>query len=429
MNLVNEIYHKITFENGFTYYIRSIPGFSGRVSMALIIKAGSMFESANERGVAHLLEHVQMDFHKTAMHPNIEFRAKAHTDFHETTFHLDCNNDFKTIGKCLEILGRIYKGKYLREEAFIGAKEDVLCEIIRDESLNAKNRQLFSILLNGSSYLNSMAISDIESVNRLTYDDVTTFYDKWYVPCLSAVSLVGDFGNAKELRKYIRNIFGEIHNKKPPKITVNVNIPAYDTETKKIFVDCSCKCGMEVYFKATRKGFPYSDSALEEIEENIVFNIISKQCGMLLADNLQQDFDVAYEKVFFDSTYFFYLIQVKYEKIDQGFSALMRDSLESFFKCIRNYINTETISNALIELNKDAGIHDEVYESIEAQDLINECIYDYTGIKQLIPYNHKYMLFKKHLEVIAPATVLSYIEYWMTGTDRVFIEKLQPYFR
>jgi len=45
-------------ENGFTYYIRENQTPKDKVSIKLIIKAGSIMEAENQLGLAHLLEHM-----------------------------------------------------------------------------------------------------------------------------------------------------------------------------------------------------------------------------------------------------------------------------------------------------------------------------------------------------------------------------------
>ena len=45
-------------ENGFTYYIRENQTPKDKVSIKLIIKAGSIMEEENQLGLAHLLEHM-----------------------------------------------------------------------------------------------------------------------------------------------------------------------------------------------------------------------------------------------------------------------------------------------------------------------------------------------------------------------------------
>src|SRR3954465_4901789 len=47
-----------TLPNGLTYFIRANTRPAQRVSMRLAIKAGSMMEADDQRGLAHLIEHM-----------------------------------------------------------------------------------------------------------------------------------------------------------------------------------------------------------------------------------------------------------------------------------------------------------------------------------------------------------------------------------
>src|SRR5258707_13462638 len=56
--------------NGLTYFIRQNPRPAQRVSMRLAVKAGSLFEADDQRGLARLIEH-------KAFHGSAHFNARA----------------------------------------------------------------------------------------------------------------------------------------------------------------------------------------------------------------------------------------------------------------------------------------------------------------------------------------------------------------
>ena len=94
--------------NGFTYYIRKNIEPKNRAQLRLVVKAGSILENENERGIAHFLEHMQ--FNGTKNFPKnelvnfleksgIKFGAdlNAYTSFDETVYMLPVPSD--TIAK------------------------------------------------------------------------------------------------------------------------------------------------------------------------------------------------------------------------------------------------------------------------------------------------------------------------------------------
>jgi zinc protease len=90
--------------NGFTYYIRKNTEPKARVQLYLAIKAGSILENEDQRGLAHFMEH--MSFNGTKNFPKnelvnylqksgVRFGAdlNAYTSFDETVYQLPLPTD------------------------------------------------------------------------------------------------------------------------------------------------------------------------------------------------------------------------------------------------------------------------------------------------------------------------------------------------
>src|SRR3954462_1070774 len=90
--------------NGLTYFIRANNRPAQRVSMRLAVKAGSMMEADDQRGLAHLIEHMAFNG-STHFKPGEVFayfesvgarlgpHVNAYTSFDETVYQLDLPSD------------------------------------------------------------------------------------------------------------------------------------------------------------------------------------------------------------------------------------------------------------------------------------------------------------------------------------------------
>ena len=93
-----------SLDNGMTYYIRknSIP--ANRISLRLVVKAGSCMEEEDQKGIAHLIEHMCFNgtehFEKSAIVDyfekigmNFGSDLNAYTSFEETVYKLEIPAD------------------------------------------------------------------------------------------------------------------------------------------------------------------------------------------------------------------------------------------------------------------------------------------------------------------------------------------------
>ncbi|HET7746426.1 MAG TPA: insulinase family protein, partial [Vicinamibacteria bacterium] len=93
-----------TLPNGLTYYVRHNARPAKRIALRLAVKAGSVLEDENERGLAHFLEHMAFNGSRhfrpgelVAFFESIGARfgadANAWTSFDETVYTLDVPTD------------------------------------------------------------------------------------------------------------------------------------------------------------------------------------------------------------------------------------------------------------------------------------------------------------------------------------------------
>ncbi len=213
-----------TLANGFTYYIRHNAEPKNRVFFSLAVKAGSLQEKDNQRGLAHFLEH--MNFNGTKHYPKnklvtylqksgVRFGAdlNAYTSFDETVYQLPMpSDDPDLLQHGLQIMRDWAHGATLATED-IDKERGVILEEKRMRN-NADTRlmeQYFPLQVNGSLYKDRMPIGTNEVLEGFKPGELRDFYVNWYRPNLQALIVVGDIDVAA-MEKKVKTMFGDLKN-------------------------------------------------------------------------------------------------------------------------------------------------------------------------------------------------------------------------
>ena len=209
------------FDNGFTYFVMENKKPEKRVEIQLVIRAGSVQEDENQRGLAHFIEH--MCFNGTKNFPKdslvkflestgVRFGAdlNAYTSFDVTRYTLtipvEDKNMFEKGMQVMEDWARWVS--FDKEE--IEKERGVILEEKRLRT-NAQQRlqdKHFPILFKGSKYAERMPIGIEEVIKNADRETFLSFYNDWYRPDLAAVIVVGDI-DADEAIKLINKHFGD----------------------------------------------------------------------------------------------------------------------------------------------------------------------------------------------------------------------------
>jgi zinc protease len=218
-----------TLPNGFLYYIRENRQPQARAELRLAVKAGSVLEDDDQRGLAHFVEH--MAFNGTRNFPGnavgtfmqslgVRFGAhvNAHTSFDETVYELQVPTDNPAVlDRSLLILE-----DFARNVSFDPGEIDKERGVILEEwrlGLGAGERiqnAQFPLLFKGSRYAERLPIGSPDIIRNATPDRLKQFYTDWYRPDLMAVVAVGDFKKA-DIEFQIRAHFGSIPAASSPK--------------------------------------------------------------------------------------------------------------------------------------------------------------------------------------------------------------------
>ncbi|OMO91642.1 hypothetical protein COLO4_18248 [Corchorus olitorius] len=116
-------------ENGLAYYVRRNPKPKNRAALALAVKVGSVLEEENERGVAHIIEHLAFSATKKYTNHNIvKFLESIGAEFGP------CNNAYTSFDETVyEMLVPIDKPEVLSEAILVLAEFSSEIRLSKDD--------------------------------------------------------------------------------------------------------------------------------------------------------------------------------------------------------------------------------------------------------------------------------------------------------
>lgn len=210
-------------DNGLTYYIRQNGQPEERAEFYLVQRTGSLQEEDNQRGLAHVLEHMAFNGSKHFPGQGIDNyleriglksgdNLNAYTAFDEMVYMIMDAPIAKegVVDSCLLIL-RDISSDLLLETSAIEKERAVIREEWRSgRDADARLRELqFPVLLEGSKYAERLPIGRIEVLESFKPEDLKAYYKKWYRPDLQAVIVVGDL-EPDYVKERLTMLFNEI---------------------------------------------------------------------------------------------------------------------------------------------------------------------------------------------------------------------------
>ena len=211
-----------TLPNGVRYYIRENREPQKRAELRLAINAGSVLEDADQRGLAHMVEHMAFNGTRNFAKQEIvnylesigmQFGAdvNAYTSFDETVYMLTVPTDTGTaLQKGIQILEEWAQGVAF-DTTEINKERGVVIEEWRlGLGADARMRdKIFPVLFKDSRYAERLPIGDKATLEGFRPETLRRFYRDWYRPDLMAVVAVGDFDRA-QVERLIREHFSRI---------------------------------------------------------------------------------------------------------------------------------------------------------------------------------------------------------------------------
>ncbi len=205
--------YKTTLDNGLTTIVKEVP--DGKVATVQIwVKAGSIYENDNERGITHLIEHMIFKGTETRgageVAGAIEEKGgeiNAYTSYEYTVYH--ATQPARYWGTALDVLSDAVLHSVFDSQELEREKKVVLEEVrMRNDRPQIK---LFQSLISEAYTVHPYrlpVIGTVESVSSFTRDDIINYMAKHYHPNNFTVVVVGAV-HADEVIKRVKDIFGD----------------------------------------------------------------------------------------------------------------------------------------------------------------------------------------------------------------------------
>ena len=192
--------------NGLSYYIRHNEEPRDRAHIALVVRAGSIHEEEDQRGLAHFVEHMAFNgterFAKQEIIDYLESigsrfgnHLNARTGFDDTLYFLEIPTDDPEITEtAFQILSDwAYAVSFDPEE--VELERDVVLEEWRQSQgfYSWIEENLLALLFGSSLYAQRSPIGLTEVIETAPVEQLRNYYERWYRPDLMAVVAVGHF--------------------------------------------------------------------------------------------------------------------------------------------------------------------------------------------------------------------------------------------
>lgn len=194
-----------TLDNGLRYAIMPHAEPPERVSLRLLVQAGSLQETEDQRGLAHFLEH--MAFNGSTHYPpgelidylqriGMSFGAdtNAHTSFDETVYKLELpRNSEDYLREGLQVM-RDYAGELLLRDEEIERERGVILSELRSRDTVSYRAYVahWEFLLGQTLLPQRFPIGLEEVIRNADRDDFVDYYRTWYRPERIALVVVGE---------------------------------------------------------------------------------------------------------------------------------------------------------------------------------------------------------------------------------------------
>ena len=225
--------------NGLRYYIRPNPKPAREVELRLVVKAGSVLEDDDQRGLAHFVEHMQFQGSKhfpgqsihaflSSLGLSIGEDANAETGFDDTQYTLRVPSDRAGILDMALTVLEDWAGGALFEPAAIERQRPIVLAEWR-RNLGASERtgeKLRRAQLEGSRYAERTPIGSTSVIETAQREQLTRFYRDWYRPDLMAVIVVGDV-DRNAVAAMIRQHFSSLVNPAPERPRQIFDVPEH----------------------------------------------------------------------------------------------------------------------------------------------------------------------------------------------------------
>jgi zinc protease len=279
--------------NGLRYFIRENKRPANRVSMRLAVNAGAIQEDADQRGLAHFIEHMAFNgsehFKPGELVSFLESigarfgpHVNASTSFDETIYMLEIPTDRPGyVDRGLTVL-QDFAGGVSFLPAEVEKERGVVLEEWRGR-LGAGSRltdKQLPVIFQGSRYAERLPIGLPEILQKAPRERLVSFYQKWYRPDQMAVVVVGDIAVA-EAEKMVVAHFSGLPAAKGAPATVDTSVPAHQETLINMSTDPEAQgWSVSVEFKHKAE----EDETVRGYRKTLAENLMSQMLNLRLRD-------------------------------------------------------------------------------------------------------------------------------------------------
>ncbi len=211
-----------TLENGMSFYVKENSEPKNRIILYLAVKTGAANEDADQKGVAHFVEHLAFNGTKNfEKHEIINYFEKigmkwgpevnAYTNYEETVYNLEIPSEDPEMLKTSLLVLRDWASEVSFDQDEIDKERGVITEEWRlyqgaSGRIGEKERKL---LLKDSIFEEWDVLGDMNTIANISRERIVDFYKKWYKPENMAIVIVGD-AKSDYLVKTMKEIMSEI---------------------------------------------------------------------------------------------------------------------------------------------------------------------------------------------------------------------------
>lgn len=420
--------------NGLTYYIRKNTEPKNRAELRLAVKAGSILETPQQKGLAHFAEHMAFNgtknFKKQELvnfleKSGVNFGAdlNAYTSFDETVYQLQLPTDSMDVfRKGFQIL-EDWAHNVSFEHDEIDKERGVVIEEWRlgqgaDERMRAK---YFPVLLKGSLYADRLPIGTRENLQSFKYETLKQFYKDWYRPDLQAVAVVGDFDVA-EVEALIKKHFGSIPKAVNPKPRVKYGIPAQKATNVAIVTDPEQQYNIvQIFYKQPSIPEAKTDLQYRDMLVRELFNRMISQRLEELVQSGEAPFVFAntnYSKLIGDKDAFtMAAVTQDAGKMNDAIEVLLQEN-----ERVRRFGFTtgelERAKASMLAFIESAYNEKDKTRSV---NYVEEYIRNFLQNEPIPGIEYEFELYKKHMPGISLKEVNALIAKWIKPTDRTVV--------
>jgi zinc protease len=279
--------------NGIRYFIRENKRPANRVAMRLAVNAGAIQEDADQRGLAHFIEHMAFNgsehFKPGELVSFLESigarfgpHVNASTSFDETIYMLEIPTDKPGyVDRGMTVLQDFANGV-----SFLPAEVEKERGVVLEEwrgRLGAGSRltdKQLPVIFQGSRYAERLPIGLPEILKSAPREKLVSFYQKWYRPDQMAVVIVGDIPVA-EAEKLVVAHFSAIPAAKGAVATVDTSVPAHKETLVNMSTDPEAQ-GWSVSVEFKHKAD--EDETVRGYRKTLTENLLSQMFNLRLRD-------------------------------------------------------------------------------------------------------------------------------------------------